>query len=268
MTGVVVNADGSVTIISVGIQGPQGPKGDPGGSAGTYTNLTPMPQSLGGLDAGTTFDNTDITSLLDGLLYPYVAINATSLSGSIGNSLRERGNTISGPITFTANYTLGTDPLTDITFKRDGVVQQTGLSNTWVESFNVTTNTTFRAEVSDGTTTDSVQRSYSFVYPFYWGTGAPGLTPAEIRSNFGAQVTNNGDKIVSMVPSNEVYYFAYPASYGALNRVLDWNNFDITSDFTIRVENLVGLDGSSQSYRIYEFNNLVSHSAQNITFDT
>lgn len=238
------------------------------GGTSTYSNPTPTPTAVGGVEAGTTFDNVTIEDVLNDLFYPYVAINATSLSADVGNSTREKGDTITATINFTANYNLGSLPLTDITFKRAGVIQQSGLSSTWAETVDITDNVTFSAEVSDGTTTDTVNRSYSFVYPFYYGVDSPGLTPTAIRTNFGATVTGSGDKVYSFAPTNQVYYFAYPASYGLLTRVLDWNNFDITGDFTVRTENLTGLDGSAQSYYIYEFNNLVTHAAQNLTFDT
>lgn len=233
-----------------------------------YTNATPMPEDFGGLPQGRTFDNESIESVLDDLLYPYVAISSNSLGANIGNSLRELGDTITAGVTFTANYTLGSDPLVDITFKRGGIVQQVDTINTWVENTNIAATTSFSVDVNDGTTISSSSRTYSFVYPFYYGVGAPSLTPAQIRSNFGATITSSGDKTYGFTPTSEVYYFAYPVSYGTLTRVLDWNGFDITADFTLRTETLVGLDASSQSYYIYEFNNLVTHAAQNLTFDT
>ena len=237
-----------------------------GGAAILYTNATPMPQSLGGLNAGTTFTDEPIQSVLDSLLYPYVS-PSVNLGADVGNSLREFGNDIAA-INFTATGTDGTNPITTYTFRRGGISQQSGASNTWAESTPVSTNTTFEVEASDGTSSAFDSISYSFVYPFYYGVGAPGLSPASIRSTFGATITGAGDKTYAFAPTSQVYYFAFPQSYGTLTRILDWNGFDITADFTVRSELLTGLDASAQSYYIYEFNNLVSHSAQNLTFDT
>jgi len=194
-----------------------------GGGSVLYTNTTPMPAALGGLAKNTTFTNASIQSVLDGLLYPYVAIQADSLTATISNALREKGNSISSALTFTGNYTLGSDTLVDIKFLRNASIQQTDTINTWTETTAITDTTSFHVDVNDGTTVSRATRTYSFVYPFYYGVDAPGLTTAQIRTNFGATVTNAGDKVYSFAPTNQVYYFAYPASYGTLIRVLDWN---------------------------------------------
>jgi hypothetical protein len=42
-----------------------------GAGAGTYTNATPMPEDVGGWEAGTTFAGKTVTEMFTGLLYPY-----------------------------------------------------------------------------------------------------------------------------------------------------------------------------------------------------
>jgi len=239
-----------------------------GGGGGTYTNTTPVITPHGGVPVNQTFNAMAISDVLDLILYPYVAIQSNSLTADISNSLREKGNSITATINFTSNYTIGSVALVDIDFQRNNISQQKTASNTWSETTDITDTTTFKAIVNDGTSTPQSTITYSFVYPFYYGVGAAGLTTAQIRTNFGATVTNAGDKVYSFAPTNQVYYFAYPASYGTLIRVLDWNGFDITADFTLRTENITGLDTAAISYYIYEFNNLVTHTAQNLTFDT
>jgi hypothetical protein len=67
-----------------------------------YTNLMPVPTTLGGVEAGTTFDNVPINEVLNNLLYPYQAPAFTSF-------------TISGLASTT--YELGyTFPANDYTF--------------------------------------------------------------------------------------------------------------------------------------------------------
>ena len=39
--------------------------------AETYTNATPMPSTVGGWNAGSTFSNKTTSQMFDGLLYPY-----------------------------------------------------------------------------------------------------------------------------------------------------------------------------------------------------
>lgn len=52
-----------------------------------FTNLTPMPASLGGLSAGTTFDNEPVTGVLDRLLYPYQSPVFSSFNLNINSPL-------------------------------------------------------------------------------------------------------------------------------------------------------------------------------------
>ena len=74
------------------------------------------------------------------------------------------------------------------------------------------------------------------------------------------------NKTTTTSPSSEVYYFAYPSSYGSLTSILDTNGFETLSDYTKRTENITGLDASSQEYFIYEFNNLTTQTDFNNTY--
>lgn len=66
-------------------------------SSGTYTNLTPVPTTLGGILSGTTFDNVEIVKVLDMLLYPYQSPAFTSFAISgLSNLNYEVGYTSTG----------------------------------------------------------------------------------------------------------------------------------------------------------------------------
>lgn len=54
----------------------QTPTADPG----TYTNLNPVPTTIGGISAGVTFNNTTYSQVFDTLLYPYMVPNFTSFA--------------------------------------------------------------------------------------------------------------------------------------------------------------------------------------------
>jgi hypothetical protein len=71
--------------------------GGGGGSENfTYTNSLPMPASLGGFDAGTTFDHMSLKDLWTGLLYGYEPPVFTSFNISGIPVLLEVGDTIEG----------------------------------------------------------------------------------------------------------------------------------------------------------------------------
>jgi hypothetical protein len=113
-----------------------------------------------------------------------------------------------------------------------------------------------------------VALSYSFVYPYYFGADVPSLTAAQV-AGLTKQVINStasANRVYSF-DVGDVFYFAYPASYGALTSILDENGFENLSNFTLRTENITGLDSTPVSYRIYEFNNVAGVSGTtNYTF--
>lgn len=257
-------------------------KGGAGGAAvPTYTNLTPTEAAHGGVSIGDTFNAQTMTQMFDLILYPYVAIEV-SLGSDLPAGVYEFGDTTDAT-TLTPNVTEHGNPLVSLTFQRQdngggyGNIQVQANDNPY--SNNPDTNvgnapavaqvasTNFRARADDGTSTvTSNVLTYNYVYPFYYGVGAPGLNGAQIAA-LTKLVQTQGDKVLHFAPANEVYYFAYPAAYPDLNRVLDQNLFDITADFVLtNPVVIVGLDASNQNYKVYEFQNL-TNLEQDLTFD-
>jgi hypothetical protein len=66
---------------------------------------------------------------------------------------------------------------------------------------------------------------------FYYGVGAPGLNAVQIQA-LSSLTSIREDTTLVFSPDSELYYFAYPAVYGALTYILDHNGFDMISDFT------------------------------------
>lgn len=192
-----------------------------------------------------------------------------SLSGS-SNVLREKGDTVSG-ITLTAAIVRTLDPIVEVRFYRNpstlldtqnaGGAIPNGGNSTYVYGTSFSDNATFRAEADDdgasgGPTTVTATTTYNFVYPYYVGAGSAGLSAAAVAALTKRIIASTADRTeVIVAASGNVFYFAYPASYGALVSILDVNNFETIGDWTLRTENITGLDGNPVSYRIYEFNN-------------
>lgn len=68
---------------------------------------------------------------------------------------------------------------------------------------------------------------------FYYGSGAPGLTPVQIQG-LTTLVEEKGSKTLEFNPNNEVLYFAYPAAFGVLQSIFDQNGYNVTADFLLR----------------------------------
>lgn len=206
---------------------------------------------------------------------------AVSLSASGNGTVREKGNAVTA-VTLTANVTKRSDLIARIRFFLDGIAivgadfnppLDTDSSATpfnWAGSFS--DNVTFSVQVNDdgstgGPSTVNATAGFTFVYPYYSGAAAPGRTAAQVAALTKDIRTSNGNLAKSFTTVNgDVYYFAYPASYGALTSIKDVNNFESIGGWTRRTENITGLNGVAVSYYIYEFNNPVIAGTTSYTF--
>lgn len=205
-----------------------------------------------------------VTEALDAIFeFTYVAPSIT-LAGTPGTSVREFGNPITSQA-LSATTVRRSNPITAVAFYRgatlidyDDSPAASGGVETYTDTDSVGVTSSWSARAADGTaTTTSNSLTVTFVYPFYWGVGAQSLTAAQVAL-LTKSVTVQGDKAVTTSPTNEVYYFAYPKSYGLLDSILDENSFETIGDYTIRDEPITGLSGSPVDYYIYEFNNLTT----------
>lgn len=204
-----------------------------------------------------------------------------SLTASGSGTIREKGTAVVSS-NLAATTTKRTDPIAAVRFYKDGVLIDTVASpdpDGGVETFgwtgSFTDYTFFRAQVDDDgtdpsgpTTVSSNVVEFIFVYPYYVGADVASLTAAQVRSNLTMRVINSTASVEEDITAanGDVFYFAYPASYGALTSILDINGFETFPDWTLRTENITGLDTTAVSYRIYEFNNTVASGDYQFTF--
>lgn len=235
------------------------------GAGGTYTNLTPTISSIGGISAGSTFSSQTMTDMFNRLLYPYLA-PTISLSLSPATGVREFGNTVAS-VTMNATTTKRSNNITLVEFYRGASLIHTQVAplsggglESYVDATPVSTNgITFTSKAGDGTqTTTSSGSSYTFVYPFYSGVGAQGLTGAQIRSTLTMLIKTPSNTTTVTSPTNQVFYLAYPNTSAGLTSILDTNGFETLSDYTLRTVSITGLDTTAQTYKVYEYKNLTT----------
>lgn len=97
----------------------------------------------------------------------------------------------------------------------------------------------------------------------------PGLSAVQIQGLTTLDEIKS-DKTLSFNATSQVLYFAYPASFGALESVVEENDFEILPDF---VKTTVAFTLSSPNfntgvadYFVYEHKNIVTISDFTITF--
>lgn len=237
-----------------------------GASGSDYTNLTPTPVTVGGIAAGSTFSAQTLEDMFNRLLYPYIAPSLTLSLSPANGAVREFGNDVA-TVTLNATTTKHTNDITLVEFYRGASLIHTqavpiagGGLESYIDTTPVTTNgITFTAKAGDGTqTTTSSGSGYTFVYPFYYGVGAQGLTGAQIRSTLTMLIKTPSNTTTVTSPSSQVFYLAYPATSANLTSILDTNGFETISDYTLRTVSITGLDGTLQTYKVYEYNNLTT----------
>lgn len=226
------------------------------------------------------FSSAGIRDTLSKILdFSYLAPLIT-LSASGSGAVREKGTVVSGTL-LTAAVTKRSDDIDRIQFLRNGSPintqeppSNTGSGNTtYTDAGDFSDTRSYTANVRDDgesggpTVVTSNTVTFNFVYPYYHGCGVPSLSAANVALLTKSVIASNGNLNRDFTSANgDVYYFAYPASYGALTSILDENGFETFADWTLRTENITGLDGNPVSYRIYEFNNPVIAGTTDYTF--
>ena len=116
----------------------------------------------------------------------------------------------------------------------------------------VSTNKYFTTRVKDDRTTLTRNSgSFTFVYPYYYGSLDSGVLDEASIKGLTKVVQTKGNKTFRFTHNNKCCVIAYPASYGNLRTIIDQNNFDITSSFIKNTVSITGLDGTSQNYNVY-----------------
>lgn len=145
--------------------------GDGKGEAMTYTNAEKTIETIGGVKAGTSFENATMEDVFNMLFYPERA-PLVSLSASDTNFNREIGDVID-TLTLTATTTKKSYAIKSVKLS-DGQSIATPKAEGGAETFsvsNVGKNVTFAATVTDekGLSGKSNEIKYAFRRPIYYG---------------------------------------------------------------------------------------------------
>lgn len=225
-----------------------------------YTNDMPTVNAIGGIAAGTTFENMPVNEVLTKLLYPYVAptisANSTPNGGTFEKGNNQTVNTIKAVVTkksekitkvevFDGGRSLGVKEGSDV---------QNGGTFTFNVNEAVSTNKNFQAKVTDaaGKTYTASTGSFNFVYPYYMGICSEGAEiNEELVKGLTKKIEGKGNKTHSFTCDYQRMVFAYPKSHGKLKSIIDPNNFDVTGTFGVQEISITGLDETPQTYYVY-----------------
>lgn len=236
-----------------------------------FTDLTPVPEAIGGVAQYATFSNVPVTEVLRSILYPYIA---PLLSTSLNYTLVQAGDTTTANAT-RLTYTIvknSTYPITSLILTpgaySPALVATSSVSNgTYTTDVQPTFNTnvltgtmsyisyTWSMSLTDGYVTSKTSTSgLKIVIPWYYGTATISCTMSSgvgnINNILGTSYTSVLDKLtpflaepaltasttynkdsIVLTGNNKYIYFGYPADYPDLSSIYDQNGYLVTSSF-------------------------------------
>lgn len=225
----------------------------------TYTNPKPTTIAVGGIPAGTTFDNVPITEIFNMLFYPYVSpkLGTVTLKPNNGGTF-EKGTTIA--LTgATVTLTKGSAELTSLAIfdgqnKLSELTSQIETSNDLEFSLNISDNKQLKVDlVDDAEKVVSINStSFNFVYPYYYGalSSAADINETNIKA-LTKSIISKGNRNFSYTLANQIAVVAYPKSYGHLRQIKDSNGYDLTESFNMQEINITGADSTEVVYYVY-----------------
>lgn len=112
---------------------------------------------------------------------------------------------------------------------------------------------TFTLSVTDSkNNVRSSSITFTFVYPFYYGTFTNSLTETDIKNEVKlVELKNN--KTLTLTYNDMKVFYAYPKAYGELKSIKDGNGFEYLNDFNKEEMNI-----NSIPYYVYKIKNKAS----------
>ncbi len=222
-----------------------------GTSVPTFTDATPTPAEFGGIPAGTTFSNVELTEMIRAMLYPYLGPASTI---TIPTNIRERNHVSTddvyyeysltkrtGDVTSQITFDGGIPPIAPVVgpsiigggFVTNNYTATQSITNVQIQ--NSTSGTfTFSVIVSDGTQSSTDSTTTDYIYPYYYGFSATTSNPASLISSgtFSKLVDIYASQSLAITGEGYLHY-SYPVSYGDLDKIYDGNGFVIYDSGTV-----------------------------------
>ena len=238
----------------------------------TYTNATPVPVTLGGISAGSTFTSASMQYMFDKLLYPYqypaftaFAIQSQATTLEVGDSIAAN-KTFNWATSHSANVAANSISITDQTAS---VSIATGLANTgtYASTYGAVTKTaagsnTFLIQGSNSLAGSfSATETVSWVWRVFHGESANAgpLLEADIEA-LGSSPLQAGFAGTYSFAASGYKYIAYPAVYGTATQFKDQlTNFNVAMSpvYTVSVTNSFG---PSTTYNVHRTTNVLGSS--------
>ena len=233
-----------------------------GGGGSVTLNTTELTsRGVGGVPVGADLDGLTPLEIIDMIFYPYTepTVSATGTPNGgifeIGDNktitnvrvvVTKKSKKITKVEVFDGGVSLG---LLD-----DATIENGGTFDFPVSVEVASVNKRLIASVTDeqGSEVTAETGAFTFVSPYYVGVcNADATIDEALVTGLTKKVETKATKTISYTTVNQKMVFAYPTSYGAISKIYDSNNFDVTNTFTKEVISITGLDGVAVEYNVY-----------------
>jgi hypothetical protein len=164
-----------------------------------------------------------------------------TLGGSVGG-----GDVNPGAWTFVAPFAAGSQPAN---VKRDGA--DLGADPTWTITLNV-----------NKPPAKSANTIITWTRDVYWGvsSNAGPLTEAQVKALANTALSGTKNRTLTLSPSNEYVYYAFPQAYGAATFTLNGFPAAFNAPDSLSVTNINGI---TSTYSVYRSTNLLTGAGLN-----
>ena len=216
------------------------------------TNSNPVPVTIGGITAGTTFSATPLYTVINDLLYLNVI---TGISSSV---YVEQGSITT--LAYDFDITPGTNPILSILTNPGGdnypsPINLSGTSNISAPG----SSTIYTITATDGTQSATATASLTYIYPMFYSLTSSTIdfTSVGVISSLNKLTFPEESVSVNLVGDDVYIYFLYPSVYGSLTGIVDsitgWNFISSFTQIYSGISLTSPTYGWSASYNIYSY---------------
>ena len=241
-------------------------------SGTTYTNSAATPSPLGGIAAGSTFNNQSVQQMFDALLYPYQVPAFTSFAISGQSTPIEVGSSATANPNFTwgtsnsSNVSANSISLIDVT--NSNTVLVSGLANNGSHqviqaaiSKNSYTSYTWKVQATNTHGTNfNTTMSVTWEWKRYYGEGTSALSIQSDITGLRVNGLSTGFAATYSFNAGGYKFLCYPSVLGTASNFTDQStglNVPFNTVYTINVTNVYGI---TTSYNVHQTTNMLGGS--------
>jgi len=254
----------------LGIPGPAGEDGGGGIGDVNYTNFTPVPEDIGGIEAGETFDDVPVQTMWDKLLYPYQHPSFTTFYMASQSTTIEVGSAVIGGVR-TFNWDTNNDqnvkPNTITILQGSTTIYQNGANdnnqdvNIGSDIIKTSASTQTWTIQSLNTREETISRNYSVRWRWanhFGNNNNTSLNESDILGLSDKSLVTGYSGIYSFSAGGGYKYICYPVAFGMYSKAVDVDTGFGMAMETAEIVNITNVNGIDEDYYVHRTTNFIN----------